>query len=422
MPAYASMGGLDTGPLLHGDDMGQTGMTSARVVTSSFCHLSCAYSPAHMAATTRPEFRRSARASSGADARTLTAWAPRYELLDGLRGLAALTVVMHHLGAGTAGHWAVMAFFVISGYCITASADSWRTRGGGLKAFLLRRARRIYPPYLCALAFFAVTRGLKTLAGGHDDLARTVIEWLQNLTLTQWLSLAAHPLPLAAQNPTLFVPAFWSLNYEEQFYLMMGLCLLLARRLGVPMPVPVGMLAIAGLAWNVARPGHWQCGFFIEYWAHFALGAMLFFVLCKYPTVRVRAAFVAGLVALGAALAAAILPWAPAQAIDRRAFVELLLATGLTLALLALRPVSARVARSPLWRPVAALGTISYSLYLIHQFNLTLTDRVAQRLLPEGAAHGWVIGTELTLQLALATLFWYVCERPFCRPARQVPG
>jgi hypothetical protein len=76
---------------------------------------------------------------------TVNAWPSRYELLDGLRGLAALAVVLHHLRVFDGGHFAVMVFFVISGYCITASAESCRRNGLGFGQFMARRIKRIYP-------------------------------------------------------------------------------------------------------------------------------------------------------------------------------------------------------------------------------------------------------------------------------------
>jgi len=66
----------------------------------------------------------------------------------------------------------------------------------------------------------------------------------------------------------------------------------------------------------------------------------------------------------------------------QRAFVELAVACGFTLFLFFMRPASAYVTRLTLWRPIAALGVISYSLYLVHQFNLTLVHTIATRLAP----------------------------------------
>jgi peptidoglycan/LPS O-acetylase OafA/YrhL len=345
---------------------------------------------------------------------TVDAWPSRYELLDGLRGLAALGVVLHHLGAFNGGHFAVMVFFVISGYCITASAESCRRNGVGFGQFMARRIKRIYPPYLLAILFFSVTRVVKAALGGaQNDLQRPWLDWVQNLTLTQWVSDIFHPISWPGDNPHLFVAAFWSLNYEEQFYFVIAIGLVLSAIKRIPLIAPVALLAVIGLAWNWYVPGNWICGFFIEYWLHFALGSCLYFVLCVFTDRRSRWVFVGAVLLLGLASAGRLIPWTAATVTDLRSMVELALLSAVTLILLFLRPLSLRISRMAVWRPIAALGTISYSLYLIHQFNLNPIGAIAQRLLPIGAPHFALIMTMLTLHLALATLFWYFCERPF---------
>jgi peptidoglycan/LPS O-acetylase OafA/YrhL len=352
---------------------------------------------------------------------TVNAWPSRYELLDGLRGVAALGVVLHHLGVVEDGHFAVMVFFVISGYCITASAESCRRDGLGFRQFMVRRIKRIYPPYLLAIAFFSLTRGVKAAMGGQNDLQRPVLDWVQNLTLTQWISNAFHPISWPSDNPHLFVTAFWSLNYEEQFYLIMAIALTIATNRRIPLIAPVVLLATIGLAWNFSIPGNWICGFFIEYWVHFALGACLYFALCVFTDWRSRLAFVAGVLLLGLASAARLMPWTATTAQDLRSMVELAFLSFATLGLFFLRPLSPVVSRSMMWRPIAALGTISYSLYLIHQFNLNLVASIAQRVLPGGVPRFVLIMTMAGLHVGLATLFWYACERPFLSK-KTAPG
>src|SRR5947209_8469455 len=99
---------------------------------------------------------------------------PRYLSLDIWRGLACLLVLVHHstfykaTGANfkgllaTASAWletvaarlwiGVPLFFVISGYCIAATADSSRRRPHAIGNYFIRRFRRIYPPYWILLA------------------------------------------------------------------------------------------------------------------------------------------------------------------------------------------------------------------------------------------------------------------------------
>jgi peptidoglycan/LPS O-acetylase OafA/YrhL len=340
------------------------------------------------------------------------AWPFRYEMIDGLRGLAALAVVAHHLGIAPLGHYAVMLFFVISGYCIAAAAEAGRCKGMSFARFMWRRLHRIYPPYFFAVIFYALTRVAKAASGGYDDLSRPWLDWVQNLTLTQWVTLPFHPVADAPQNPKLFVAAFWSLNYEDQFYLVMAVALLLSVTRRVPMVLVVAVLACAGLVWNCLAPGGWITGFFLEYWVHFALGALLFYVLCLYPRSAFRYLFLALVFLLGAYSMARILPWQPETPLHLRVYTEFAVACCFTLFLYLARPLSAAVSRSWLWRPIAALGVISYSLYLIHQFNLTLVADVVRWLIP----HPWEpvrLGLMLALQILLASAFWYCCERPF---------
>jgi peptidoglycan/LPS O-acetylase OafA/YrhL len=352
------------------------------------------------------------------DARAVTgvAWPSRYELLDGLRGLAALIVVLNHLQvvSDSVGHFAVMVFFVISGYCITASAETGRHRGVGFKQFMARRMTRIYPPYFFAVVFFVSTRAIKSVMGGQNYLHWSVLEWVQNLTLTQWASNLFHPVASPVQNPSLFVVAFWSLNYEEQFYLVMAVALVLPIRQRLPLVAPVLFLAAIGLVWNWLIPGNWICGFFIEYWVHFALGSCLFFVLSKFTDSRSRFTFITLLSLLCVMSLSRIFLLGTGDHGDAmRAMTELSFLSVVTLALFFLRPFSLRISQSHLWRPLTALGTISYSLYLIHQFNLTLISSVAQHITPARSPHFLVTLTQIVLFVALATLFWWGCERPF---------
>jgi len=147
-------------------------------------------------------------------------------------------------------------------------------------------------PHLSALFLLAAftsspRRRCKGPPGRTNQLARTPLVWLQNLTLTQWLSELTHPAHSASGNPAALVTVYWSLNYEEQFYLLMGLMLLAAPLLKVSMRwFVLGLMAIA-LAWNWVLPG--LCyGLFIDFWAHFAVGAILFYRLCRIQSRPVR--------------------------------------------------------------------------------------------------------------------------------------
>lgn len=333
-----------------------------------------------------------------------------------------------------------MLFFVISGYCIAASADSCQRKGLGFGRFMLRRLKRIYPPYLLSLVFWGITRTLKAaMIPGSTDLQRTPTEWVQNITLTQWVSLLWNPESSASMNPRLFVAAYWSLCYEEQFYLLTGLMLAVTAMIGVSIRTMVSVLIVAGLAWNFVFP-EISYGLFLEYWALFGLGALVFYRLCRSPGVKQRRLIDLSLV--GMLVGATVMRvwgggdagWAidaPGITTEKRAetrlvWEELMIGAGFALLLIITRPLNDRIRALLIFKPFAALGQITFSLYLIHQFNLTFVRMATERLLGtvglmQTAADGtraptyeWLYYTVMFAgHIALASVFWYFCERPF---------
>src|SRR5207244_1662290 len=131
-------------------------------------------------------------------------------------------------------------FFVISGYCIAATADSSRRKSGASASYFRRRLRRILPPYWAALVFTAAVLGLVTLLGRPDlvmtdpaidtgSIPRpaelTAAQWFGNLTLTEtWRHYLFGDPELKLLGPS------WTLCYEEQFYVVCGVLLLVAPR------------------------------------------------------------------------------------------------------------------------------------------------------------------------------------------------
>src|SRR5690242_3496285 len=90
--------------------------------------------------------------------------------LDGVRGIAALFVVLHHcylmsfdgfpnntgpaaLGFLLYGHFAVVVFIALSGFSLAVSPARHDWQLGGVSRFAQRRAWRILPPYWAALVF-----------------------------------------------------------------------------------------------------------------------------------------------------------------------------------------------------------------------------------------------------------------------------
>ena len=92
----------------------------------------------------------------------------RSYLLDGLRGFAAISVVIGHItyqenipfAEGT--YLAVDFFFILSGYVIGYSYDHRLGADIDTRRFLLLRIVRLYPLYACGLLLGALTAGAET--------------------------------------------------------------------------------------------------------------------------------------------------------------------------------------------------------------------------------------------------------------------
>lgn len=344
----------------------------------------------------------------GADDFPLKCWPARYRLLDGLRGLASFLVLLFHLEVVQVGHEWVMFFFVISGYCIAAAADSAQTHQLSFGAFLWRRLRRIYPPYFLSILFFLATRFVKGMTMGSTGLARySPLHVFQNFTLTQWLFLTSHHREYAADNGRLFVASYWSLCYEEQFYLFMGLCLLLVGRRAGSWILPVAIGLMVSALW-VRLFDSLRTGFFLDYWMHFSLGCLVYYRLVHATSRRMRAAIDVLLVVITAVNLAGLFG---NGLYNNVVSGELSICGAFAAFLIVARCWDDAISQRAMFRPLVWLGTISYSLYLIHQCNLRASDSIAQVLT---GGNVWLkLPATIMVHLAFATAFWFCCERPF---------
>ena len=166
--------------------------------------------------------------------------------LDGIRGLAALYVVINHVFLRTFpgypadhapfwagwfiyGRFAVVVFIVVSGFSLALAPARHGWRLDGVAQFAQRRARRILPPYWAALAFSLAVAWLVVPQPGHGiPDAKSV---LVNGLLVQNI--------VGAHSPN---AAFWSMAVEAQLYLLLPLLLLVVRRRGA-----IAMLATVTL-------------------------------------------------------------------------------------------------------------------------------------------------------------------------------
>jgi peptidoglycan/LPS O-acetylase OafA/YrhL len=376
----------------------------------------------------------------------------RMEFVDGLRGLAALYVVFHHVyhqlnwkddGGGLPhsvlrltkalayGHFAVGVFIVLSGYCLmlpVARSVDGRLRGG-FKEYIQRRARRILPPYYAALALIllliAITPALQRPADAHWDAA------LPALTTN---AIGSHLLLIYNFWPTVKMsidPPMWSVATEWQIYFALPWLLLpVWRRFG-----NMAMLAVAFLvAWApiylripvwgaITQQADWT---FLSSFALGMLGAQI--AVSRRPRETAwREKLPWGAIALLLALGMA------ASAVVRPGLLMKNLLIGDTLvgiAVMALLIHCTRVAEtrqgaggSPALtllqsRPVVALGAFSYSLYLIHFPILALIHAPLRAMhLAPLTRFCILLGVAAPLAVLAAYLFHLAFERRFLSTA-----
>lgn len=354
-----------------------------------------------------------------------TAVAPASEArltgLDGLRGIAAVVVLVHHTLLATAAFanayrfresdigwvdamvktplhvtWAateaVYIFFMISGYALAIAARGASERWGG---FVVSRMVRLYGPVFATVAFTAVLMAVTPQGSGPNGSF-----WIASAAREYRVSDILQDLMLVTGESGVITP-LWSLRYEILFSLLLPLYLLVARKVRPAWSLAVALLALLA--------GHMNGLPALAYAPMFLIGVV--FARIDEPMrawvgrvsekLGVR---IAGTVLVIAAVAAIPAQWYlpveyPKGAYSMLGFVVTAAACAALVAAAASFPPLVRLLS---WRPVAWLGAISFSLYLVHEpivkafafvfpaSNLALMAAVVVAFLVATAFHRWV--------------------------------
>jgi peptidoglycan/LPS O-acetylase OafA/YrhL len=302
----------------------------------------------------------------------------RLDGVDGLRALAALWVVLFHIRAFSgarlgvfdlfvrSGSTGVSLFLVLSGFCLylpiaRGGAESFR-----VWRFLRRRATRLLPAYYASLVVILLVIVLAATQLGLTPLSGSgvAIQAATHLTMTHSL----FPSTFYALNG-----AYWSLGLEWQLYLGLPLLVIGVRRFGL-----AGTIA-AVVVVNIA----YRVGLQIAVDLHaIAAGSPLATDVLPNLLPGRWAEFGFGMVAASLHASGRLGRWAP-----RAGWAILALVPLTTVAVLSVgSPVEHLIfgavffllvcivvtggtwlSRLVSWRPLAAVGVMSYSLYLVHQ-------------------------------------------------------
>jgi peptidoglycan/LPS O-acetylase OafA/YrhL len=275
----------------------------------------------------------------------------RLKFIDGLRGIAASLVVLHHLLSRTSvstiapvalrGYLGVAIFFVLSGFVIAMLIGEQRVGLGYLGRFALRRAVRLDIPYWISIA---VAIGLAKMAAeaGAVHPAVTIPQVIAHLFYAQDI-LGYHEISAV----------YWTLCLEVQFYVTLILVLWVRQAMGQhlrsPLFLAVFLVSIAFSAIMHTGLVDAPRGMMFPYWWAFGLGALC----CWTVTGKVRWEYLC-------IAAAFVMCLAWARHGDWR-----LVAVGTTATLFWAdrRRAMGRWLANPF---AQFLGRISYSLYLFH--------------------------------------------------------
>jgi peptidoglycan/LPS O-acetylase OafA/YrhL len=348
---------------------------------------------------------------------------PRLAGLDGIRGLAALFVVLHHsylmafpgfpdthapgwTGFLLYGNFAVVVFIVLSGFSLAVSParNGWRL--DSLAKFARRRAWRILPPYWPALLFsLVIAWTLAPQPGEGVPTGKSVV--LYGLLLQD---VFGSPSPNGA---------FWSIAVEAQLYFVFPLLLLALRRAGtaVMLGVTTAIVVLIGLLAPHVSAVDALLRFTPQFAALFAAGVAAAGIVRaggKWQRVRWHWWSFAAVVPV----IALIVVMGPAWTTSHFIWVDLAAgpATALLLVAVATRQPVALV-RLLDTRPVRSLGSFSYSLYLTHApIVVVVSTFVVGPLLGAGmAAFGLMLLICVPVTVLFARGFAAVFEIPFVK-------
>lgn len=333
--------------------------------------------------------------------------------IDGLRAVAVLAVVLHHLSAPLVpgGYVGVDVFFVISGYLITRIISREMEEGTFTFArFYERRARRIFPALFAVLAVTLVAGYFLLLPSDYAGTLRGALGTLffaSNVVFWRDMAAGYFAATDAGLNPLLHT---WSLAVEEQFYVFFPVLLLLCyryfRRHIVLILVACATVSLAGAALLVQSKS--VAVFFLSPFRAWELLAGSLLAFHAVPAIRSRAvrelAAGAGLLAI---LVACFVYDGNTTFPGLAALAPVLGAAAVLLAGASGPTFTSRLLQ---WRPVLYIGLISYSLYLWH-WPLIVLVRYAMGMAPITA----YIPVLMVASLALASLSYHFIEQPFRR-------
>jgi peptidoglycan/LPS O-acetylase OafA/YrhL len=314
----------------------------------------------------------------------------RYSELDAIRGIAALMVVLYHysvrygqiyeypvdpLFSFDIGKYGVQLFFIVSGFVIILTLD----KTNHAIDFIVSRFSRLYPAYWVAVILTFSIVYLFSLPGREVDIESALI----NMTMVQqWLNVANVD------------GVYWTLAVELSFYFFMFILFITKQLVRINLIAAVWLGIIIGckaLERNSSMEIHelLKLLFLLEYGNLFIAGIMFYKIMHRESYISYFILFIC-------LITEYYLHGKLAYLITAYFFVFYLFVTNRLKVLIV--------------KPLVYLGSISYSLYLIHQNvgYVVINEMKPFNILNPAS----IIMAPMALSLLLATLMQKYIERP----------
>jgi peptidoglycan/LPS O-acetylase OafA/YrhL len=373
----------------------------------------------------------------------------RVPALDGVRGLAALTILIYHFTPITSddpltarlirpaalGWVGVDLFFVLSGFLITGILLDAKGRPHYFRNFYARRSLRIFPLYYGTLAALFVVFPLVVWAAGLGPMLQSRLgeyyeeyRYVQSRQAALWLYVSNVPGCVDPVRWLYFMGHFWSLSVEEHFYLIWPAVVLVLNRRRL-LAACVGCIALSLALRFAVEPTAYR--FFCYVFTPMRLDGLAvggLIALLARDDVGIarltRPALLAGAAALGV-LAAGFASDGTLHSTGRFAmsvsYTLLAVLFGAFLVLVVAAPGGSVIGRVMGGGFLRFFGKYSYAIYVFNRFLVLPCKRLfpAERLgtllgspLLGVVAH-IVLGTLVTV--AFAFLSWHLFEKHFLK-------
>jgi peptidoglycan/LPS O-acetylase OafA/YrhL len=359
----------------------------------------------------------------------------RIEQLTGLRGVAAVCVLLGHLphtaSEGVIGeafaavatklalpNLGVVVFYSLSSFLLTnlALQEQEATGTVSIRNFLLRRIIRIWPLYFASVVAAAI---IYSNTGWLAAEAGYIFSFLSNwsLAIVGFSGHVAHqPSPITL---------LWSISVEEQFYLLFPILIFALASPSKPyLKLVIGTLVVGGYVFRIAfsilfagtTPSPGSGGIYFTTFAYldtFAAGSAAAIVYFHRSNNRFCERICAVLAKASPAVVIALIVlsnfwaghvWAPYNAATVFSFglVGVGAATLVLTVAVAEQSLLARLLKSP---PIFFLGTISFSFYVWHLYAAGLS-------MPISSNFPLRLVITFFLAVLMATTSYFVIERP----------